>query len=213
MPIVRWILIGLGIALLGAGISYLVIKYIYRKPTGSLVLYLTYIFILWTWIFGIYETPRKRRERLEKAGVSQGRTILDLGCGIGRFTLLTARIAGTKGKVYALDAHPMHVAIVRAKAKMGKMGNISTILADSSDTGLPDKTVDVVFINDAFHEFADKKGTLREVSRVLKPNGVLSIYEHEMKEAKLLSIVAEANLFSPAEKMKRLYKFRKLLSK
>jgi len=33
-----------------------------------------------------------------------------------------------------------------------------------------------------------------------------------MKEAKLLSIVAEANLFSPAEKMKRLYKFRKLLS-
>ena len=212
MPIVRWVLIGIGIALLGAGISYLVPKYIYRKPTGSLLPYLFYIFMVWLWIFTIFETPRKRRERLKKAGVSQGQTILDLGCGVGRFTLLATRIVGTKGKVYALDVHPLHQAIVRARAKRGKRENISTILADSSDTGLLDKTVDVVFINDAFHEFADKKGTLREVSRVLKPSGVLAIYEHEMKESKLLSIVAEVNLFSLAEKIKRLYKFRKLVS-
>jgi len=168
--------------------------------------------MFWTWIFAIFETPQKRKEKLKKAGVSEGQTILDLGCGPGRFTLLAARIVGTAGKVYALDIHPIHQAIVRTKAKKGQMENISTILSDSSDTGLPDKTADVVFINDAFHEFADKKGTLREVSRVLKPSGILAIDEHEMKEDKLLSIVDETNLFSLAEKDKRLYKFRKLVS-
>ena len=111
--------------------------------------------MFWLWIFTIYETPQKKRKKLKKSGVNEGQTILDLGCGIGRFTLLAARMVGTAGKVYALDIHPLHQAIVRVRAKMEKAENISTILADSSDTGLPDRTIDVVFINDAFHEFAD----------------------------------------------------------
>jgi len=212
MQTVHWVLIGIGILLLLVILSYLVLKYIYHKPIGSIWLYLFYIFMFWLWIFTIYETPQKKRKRLKKSGVNEGQTILDLGCGIGRFTLLAARIVGTAGKVYALDIHPLHQAIVRVRAKMEKAENISTILADSSDTGLPDRTIDVVFINDAFHEFADKKGTLREVSRVLKPSGILAIDEHEMKESKLLNVVAEVNLFSLAEKDKRLYKFKKLVS-
>jgi len=168
--------------------------------------------MFWLWIFTIYETPQKKRRKLKKSGVNEGQTILDLGCGPGRFTLLAARIVGTAGKVYALDIHPLHQAIVRVRAKMERLENISTILADSSDTGLLDRTIDVVFINDAFHEFADKKGTLGEVSRILKPSGILAIDEHEMKESKLLSVVAEVNLFSLAEKDKRLYKFKKLVS-
>ena len=212
MQTVHWVLIGIGVLLLLAILSYLVLKYIYRKPAGSIWLYLFSIFMFWLWIFAIYETPQKKRKKLKKAGVSKGQTMLDLGCGPGRFTLLAARIVGTAGKVYALDIHPLHQAIVRVRAKMERLENISTILADSSDTGLLDRTIDVVFINDAFHEFADKKGTLREVSRILKPSGILAIYEGEMKESKLLSVVAEVNLFSLAEKDKRLYKFRKLVS-
>jgi ubiquinone/menaquinone biosynthesis C-methylase UbiE len=210
METVYWVLIGIGIALLLAILSYLVLKYIYHKPTGNIWPYLFYIFMFWMWIFTIFETPQKRRARLKKAGVSEGQTILDLGCGIGRFSLLAARIVGTAGKIYALDVNPLHQAIVRARAKAGKMENISTILSDSSDTGLPDKTVDIVFINDAFHEFDDKKGTLREVFRILKSSGTLAIDEHEMKEDKFLRIVAEVGLFSLAEKDKSLYKFKKL---
>ena len=211
MQTVHWVLIGIGILLLLAILSYLVLKYVFRKPAGSIWLYLFSIFMFWLWIFTIYETPRKRREKLKKAGVRDGQTILDLGCGPGRFTLLAARIVGTAGKVYALDIHPLHQAIVRVRAKMERLENISTILADSSDTGLPDRIIDVVFINDAFHEFTDKSGTLREVSRILKPSGILAIGEQEMKESKLLRIVAEVNLFSLAEKDKRLYKFKKLV--
>jgi len=212
MQTVHWVLIGIGSLLLLAILSYLVLKYIYHKPTGSIWPYLFSIFMFWLWIFTIYETPQKKRKKLKKAGVSQGQTILDLGCGIGRFTILAAKIVGSEGKVYAIDIHPLHTAIVRARIGIGGHKNVGVILSDSTDTGLPDKTLDVVFINDAFHEFADKKRTLREVSRVLKPSGILAIHEGEMKENKLLSVVAEVNLFSLAEKDKRLYKFRKLVS-
>jgi len=207
---VHWVMIGIGILLLLAILFYLVLKYIYHKPMGSIWPYLFSIFMFWLWIFAIYETPRKRRERLKKAGAKKGQVIVDLGCGPGRFTILAARIVGPEGKVYALDIHPLHTAIVAARIAIGGPKNISIMHADCCATGLPDKAIDLIFINDAFHEF-DKVGCLKEAARILKADGILAINEGEMKESKLLRIVAEVNLFSLAEKDKRLYKFRKLV--
>ncbi len=206
----HWVLIGVGVLLLLAILSYLVLKYIYHKPTGNIWLYLFMIFMFWTWIFTIYETPSKRREKLKKAGVKEGQVIVDLGCGPGRFTTLAARIVGPEGKVCALDIHPLHTAIVAARIAIGGPKNISVMHADCCATGLPDKAIDLIFINDAFHEF-DKVGCLKEAARILKVDGILAIDEHEMKEAKFLGIIEGANLFTLVEKEKRLYKFRQLV--
>ena len=203
----QWVLTGVGALLVAAIISYLVLKYACRKPVPSIWSYLFSIFVIWLWIFTIYETPRKRRERLKKAGVRERQVIVDLGCGIGRFTTLAAKIVGPEGKVYALDIHPLHTAIVAAR--IGGHKNVSVMHADSCVTRLPDKAIDLVFINDAFHEF-DKVGCLKEAARILKADGVLAIYEDEMKEAKLLGIVEGAKLFTLFEQEKRLYKFRPL---
>ena len=212
MQTVHWVLIGIGILLLLAILSYLVLNYIYHKPMGSIWPYLFSIFMFWLWIFTIYETPSKRRERLKKAGAKEGQVIVDLGCGIGRFTFLAARIVGTAGKVYALDIHPLHTAIVAARIAIGGPKNISVMHADCCATGLPGKAIDLIFINDAFHEF-DKVGCLKEAARILKADGILAIDEHEMKEAEFLNIVEEANLFTLFEKEKRLYRFRPLIKK
>jgi len=205
----QWALAGFGILVVAAIISYLVLKYAYRKPVASLGNYLFCIFFFWMWILAIYETPRKRRERLKKAGVKEGQVIVDLGCGIGRFVFLAARIVGPKGKVYALDIHPLHTAIVTARVAIGGHKNIGVMHADCHTTRLADKAIDLIFVNDAFHEFADKI-TLKEAARILKADGILAIYEDEMKEAKLLSIAEEARLFTLVEKEKRLYKFSPL---
>jgi len=158
------------------------------------------------WIFAIYETPGKRRDKLKKAGMKEGDVIVDLGCGPGRFTFLAAKIAGQKGKVYAIDIHPINTALVAARGRIGGHSNIHVMLADCCATQLPDKAIDLIFINDAFHEF-DKIGCLKEVSRILKTDGILAIDESEMKEDKFLSIIKEANLFTLTDKDKRLYRF------
>jgi len=205
----QWVLVGVVALVVAAIIPYLILKYTCRKPMASVWNYLFCILVIWMWIFTIYETPRKRRERLKKAGVKEGQVIVDLGCGIGRFVFLAARIVGPEGKVYALDIHPLHTAIVAARIAVGGHKNVSVMHADCHSTRLPDKTIDLIFINDAFHEF-DKVGCLKEAARILKADGILAIYEAEMKEAKLLGIVEGANLFNLVEKEKRLYKFRLL---
>lgn len=108
-----------------------------------------------------------------------------------------------------MDIHPLHTAIVATRIGIGCHNNVSVMHADSCATRLPDKAIDLVFINDAFHEF-DKVGCLKETARILKADGVLAIYEDEMKEAKLLGIVEGAKLFTLFEQEKRLYKFSPL---
>jgi ubiquinone/menaquinone biosynthesis C-methylase UbiE len=206
----QWVLTGVVALLLAAIIPYLILKYACRKPMPNVLMYLFYIFMFWTWIFAIYETPKKRKEKLKKAGVKEGQVIVDLGCGFGRFTILAARIVGQEGKVYALDVHPLNTAIVAARIGTGRLKNVSVLHADCCATRLPDKAIDLIFINDAFHEFADKVGALKEAARILKADGILAIDEHEMKEDKLLGIVEGANLFTLVEKEKRLYRFRPL---
>ena len=206
----QWVLTWVVALLVVAIIPYLILKYACHKPMSNVWNYLFCIFFFWLWIFAIYETPRKRRERLKKAGVKEGQVIVDLGCGPGRFTTLAAKIVGPEGKVYALDIHPLHTAIVRARIGIGGLKNVSVMHADCCATRLPDKAIDLIFINDAFHEFADKVGCLKEVARILKADGILAIDEHEMKESKFLGIVEGANLFTLVEKEKRLYKFRPL---
>jgi len=205
----QWVLIGVVALVVAAIIPYLILKYACRKPVANIWNYLFCIFFFWMWIFTVYETPGKRRERLKKAGVKEGQVIVDLGCGIGRFVFLAARIVGPKGKVYALDIHPLHTAIVAARVAIGGHKNVTVMHADCHATHLPDKAVDLIFINDAFHEFADKI-TLKEAARILKTDGILAIDEHEMKEAKFLGIVEGSRLFTLVEKEKRLYKFRPL---
>jgi ubiquinone/menaquinone biosynthesis C-methylase UbiE len=206
----HWVLTVVVALLVAAIIPYLILKYAYHKPMPNVWMYLFCIFMLWLWIFTIYETPRKRRERLKKAGVKEGQVTVDLGCGIGRFTILAARIIGPEGRVYALDIHPLHTTIVAARIGIGGPKNVSVIHADCYATRLPDRAIDLIFINDAFHEFADKVGCLKEAARILKADGILAIEEHEMKEAKFLGIIEGANLFTLVEKEKRLYKFRAL---
>jgi len=206
----HWVLIVVAALLVAAIIPYLIMKYACHKPMPGVVVYLFMIFMFWIWIFTIHETPIKRREKLKKAGVKEGQVIVDLGCGPGRFTILAARIVGPKGKVYALDIHPLHTAIVAARIALGSHKNVSVMHADCCATGLPDKAINLIFINDAFHEF-DKIGCLKEAVRILKADGILAIHEHEMKEAKFLSIVESAKLFTLVENEKRLYKFRPLI--
>ena len=203
----HWFLVGVVALLLAAIISYLILKYACRKPVANIWNYLFCILFFWMWIFAIYETPKKRKEKLKKAGVKEGQVIVDLGCGPGRFVFLAARIVGPQGKVYALDIHPLHTAIVSAKVVVVGHKNVSVMHADCCATRLVDKAIDLIFINDAFHEF-DKIGCLKEAARILKAGGILAIDEHEMKEAKFLGIIESAKLFTLVEKDKRLYKFR-----
>ena len=136
-------------------------------------------------------------EVLQKVGVSQGQTVLDYGCGPGIFTIPCARIVGEKGKVYALEVRPEALKRVGEKVEREGLGNIETILADSSSlaTGLPAGSMDVVLVYDVMHAISEKTVLLAELHRVLRRKGLLSIFPMHMGTGRMLEIMKNCRLF------------------
>ena len=206
----RWVIIGIVAYLLFLVSLYLVLKITSRKPIAGIGQFLTYqSFLVPLFLpLDILRPPWWRKKWLKRAGVTEGHVMLEEGFGMGTSPILAARMVGPSGKVYALDNMPLNVAVLWFRAKIRRLKNLKVILSDAKVTGLPNESVDVVFSCDAFHEFPDKGGTLKELYRILRPGGVLAIWdETEKKVAEVSKLAADLGLFSLVEQDK---KFRKL---
>ena len=210
--ILFWVLIGIGIYLVILIIIYLILKYALGKKLGPLWLYLSYLtFSLPFWPIGeITAHPKRRRMWLKKSGLKKGHVYLEEGFGIGTSPIIASRIVDKDGLVYALDNQPLHLAILFIRSRIRGIKNIRLIFSDAAETGLKDKSIDTVFICDAFHEFTDKRNTVLELFRVLKPGGNLAILEENKKYAdRAQRIIEETKLFNFIEREKVFVKFVK----
>ena len=136
-------------------------------------------------------------EVLGKVGIRKGQTVLDYGCGSGMFTIPAAQIVGEKGRVHALDVRPRALERVKKKAKDKGLGNIETVLTDSSRlaTGLQGGSADAILVYDVMHAIDDRRGLLQELHRVLRRDGFLSIFPMHIGTDKMLEIMKECDLF------------------
>jgi ubiquinone/menaquinone biosynthesis C-methylase UbiE len=145
---------------------------------------------------------------LEEVGIKPGFHVLDYGCGPGSYIVPLAELVGESGKLYALDIHPLAIRKVKDIASKKQLANVETILSDCQ-TGLPDNTLDAVLLYDIFHHLSDPSGVLKELHRVLKPDGILSFGDHHMKENEIVSQVTNSGLFRLSRKGERTYTFLK----
>lgn len=105
---------------------------------------------------------------------------MDLGCGSGAFTTFVARVVGEEGKVYAVDIQPAMLRQVELKLARRQNQNITNIeLKQASAYHLPfeDGFFDLVYMVTVLPEIPDKDRALQEISRVLKPGGILAVTE------------------------------------
>jgi len=110
-----------------------------------------------------------------------------------------------RGKVYALDCFRRQLKIVETRSRKAGLTNIETILSDNK-TGLPDESVDVVWMCDVLHEIEQRRAVLEELHRVLRREGVLAIYDG-MRD-KVLGYTT--GLFSLIGKDGKLFRFAKI---
>lgn len=136
-------------------------------------------------------------EVLRKVGIGWGQRVLDYGCGPGVYTIPCAQIVGAAGKVYALDVRPDPLVRVREKAEREGLSNIETILQDRVQltASLPDGGIDVVLVYDVMHDIREPLALLKELYRVLKPAGLLSIFPMHLGTAKMLEIMKGCSFF------------------
>jgi len=122
-----------------------------------------------------YFRPKKA---LSMLGLKKGMVLADLGCGYGTFTLAGAEIVGKMGFVYAVDIERGMVERVGERAAKKGFRNVRAIRGDITSlksTELPDGSVDFALLANVVHGTRGKIRLLKDVIRVLRPNGRIAI--------------------------------------
>ncbi len=105
----------------------------------------------------------------DELDVRPGHAVADLGCGPGTDLPALARKTGPLGSVIGLDQDPE--AVARARERVAALPVVSVHHADMHRTGLPSRSVDRLLTDRALQHVADPAGVLREVHRLLRPDG------------------------------------------
>ncbi len=124
----------------------------------------------------LLQNPKKVIEPYVRAGM----TVLEIGPGMGFFTLEIARKVEASGRVIAIDIQPQMLERLEQRAEKVNLGDrIETRLATSESMEIADLTeaVDLVFAYAVVHELPDDRAFFREVFGVLKPSATLFIAE------------------------------------
>jgi len=128
----------------------------------------------------LIDNPLRRRffsagKTLDLIGIRSGMHVLELGPGSGFFTLEAARRVGPTGKLYSVDIEPQAIAILRQKIQ--SLTNVEARVGDACELEFPDGSLDLAFLVAVLGEIPGPVRALREIHRVLKAHGVLSITE------------------------------------
>ena len=160
--------------------------------------------------FKFRDLVKPRKNVLKDAGVKPGSHVLDFGCGPGGYIPALAKIIGKSGIIYALDVSPHAIESVKALTARKGLTNVETIVSGGA-TGLPDSTLDVVLLYDVLHHLHKRDNLLEELSRVLKPEGFLSMSDHHMMEEDIINGMTASGHFKLLRKGKIVYNFSKVV--
>lgn len=128
---------------------------------------------------------------IKSVGLKAGQAVLDLGCGSGTYTIPAAKMTGSRGTVYALDKDNGVLDDLMQRADSEGLTNIERMdTAGGTQIALANDSIDVVLLFDILHcyyfsSWHERQKLLTEIYRILKPNGLLSVYPKHMEtEAK-----------------------------
>lgn len=119
----------------------------------------------------------QRHRIVETLGLRPGMRVADVGAGSGLFTLLFAERVGPRGQVWAVDIVPGFLEHLRQRAQTLGLRQVRTVLGTDHSTGLPPRSVDVVFVCDTYHHFEYPRAMLASIHRALRPGGELVLVE------------------------------------
>ncbi|PIE35800.1 hypothetical protein CSA56_02655 [candidate division KSB3 bacterium] len=124
-------------------------------------------------IMNIRKRFRNIEAEINLAGIEKGFSILDFGCGLGFNTIPAAKAVGQEGRVFALDISKQAIKIMGKKIRKNRLDNVE-IIQSGCDTGLEDKSIDLVYLHNTLPMIKEKQKVLDEITRVIKTGGRLS---------------------------------------
>ena len=130
---------------------------------------------------------------LTHVNIESNYVILDVGCGGGKTVSRLAQRAPL-GKVFGIDYSSDMVAYSqKVNKKLIAENRVKIVSASAEKTGFPDNFFDLATAVETYYFWPSLSDALREIRRVLKPNGKLLMVnemvkdgEYEIKNAKII---------------------------
>jgi predicted metal-dependent enzyme (double-stranded beta helix superfamily)/predicted methyltransferase len=124
---------------------------------------------------------QKPDEVVRALGLAGGETVADLGAGSGYFTVRLARAVEPKGKVLALDVDGRLLRYLDERVSREGIHGTESRVVEPDDAGLAERSVDLVFLCNVYHELSDRAAYLRKLGRALRPGGRIAIVDFEKR--------------------------------
>lgn len=163
---VRWAVAGVALVV-GAGALGRVWS---RKYPGPMPYFLR-------WVLLLPRGPHSPRHLLKVLQPRSGERILEVGPGIGIHALPVASALAPGGVLAVLDVQQEMLADLMQRAVKAGVTNIAPERADVQALPYRDHVFDAAFLIGVLGELPDEVGALRELRRVLKPDGRLVVGE------------------------------------
>jgi SAM-dependent methyltransferase len=131
----------------------------------------------------------------ERANLRAGETVLDLGSGAGLDAIIASWSVGPTGRVIGVDLNPSMC--LKAQAHAAATGtSMECHEGRMEQIPLPDASVDVVISNGVINLSFRKRQVAKEMFRVLKPGGRISITDIVSGKQLSQSIVNDPKLWA-----------------